>query len=62
MDLEAKNVVGKCFHYCVRLPVSVVLKVTVPPPSEVLWDRRFASLSPLGATVFLLFFYRCIAV
>jgi len=35
----------------------MILRLTIPPPAEQMWNRRFAVISPIGATLFLFLLY-----
>lgn len=56
-DLSDKNIIGQVFHYSIRTPITILLKLTIPPPSEKLWERSFAAFSPIGAALFITFCY-----
>ncbi len=57
VDLSHGSFIGKAFHYVIRLPVTMLLRLAIPPPAEEVWDRRFAAISPVGSCLIIFFFY-----
>jgi sodium/potassium/calcium exchanger 6 len=46
------SILYKAFYYCLKVPITMIIQITLPPIDKTDWDRRIAIISPIGSSTF----------